>query len=249
MSSFPLMSELPQFLNTKGWCWRKAHISGVPSYDFWIGTDTSGNEWLTKLRGSFCAYREIVFAHLAQAMNWSCQSSIFIILDVETAQFFGCDVGEIHAAHWYMQEHYLVCEKNCALKKLNGVSDVDNLPIGAIDHIIDWPKSEIAADLFGANECSGKFFTVNHEFVIIDSEQMFSTCSQDLNLNSWVLMDNMCSIGGYAVAVEVCREITSLPNTIIQKALEIPKGIYIDERWSIGERVNGAIKYASISIN
>ena len=34
--------------------------------DWWIGTDLEGRQWLVKMKGSFYAYREHVFASLAQ---------------------------------------------------------------------------------------------------------------------------------------------------------------------------------------
>lgn len=93
MSSFPLMRDLPQVVETTGWSWRSYEAPVAPSMNFWIGTDREGNRWLTKLTGDFCAYREIVFARLAQRMHWSCQSSVFMRLDESSANEIGAKPG------------------------------------------------------------------------------------------------------------------------------------------------------------
>lgn len=182
--SFPLMSELPTFLETSGWSWEQIKAPAHPSDGFWVGTDQYGQRWLAKLRGSFYAYREIVFARLAQDMEWSCQSSTFIRLDADSAHRLNRDVGEVHGAHWSMEEHvYPPCGTDCALFPLVGheVKAPSELNFPGVSGLIDWPKSEIAAHIFGGNEPPGRLFTVEHEFVIIDSEQMFSTNPSNLD--------------------------------------------------------------------
>lgn len=178
------MSELPTFLETSGWSWEQIKAPAHPSDGFWVGTDQYGQRWLAKLRGSFYAYREIVFARLAQDMEWSCQSSTFIRLDADSAHRLNRDVGEVHGAHWSMEEHvYPPCGTDCALFPLVGheVKAPSELNFPGVSGLIDWPKSEIAAHIFGGNEPPGRLFTVEHEFVIIDSEQMFSTNPSNLD--------------------------------------------------------------------
>ena len=62
MPSFPKIIDLPRILNTTDWEWTPYRTPSFPSYDFWLGIDPDGNRWLTKLKGDFYAYRELVFA-------------------------------------------------------------------------------------------------------------------------------------------------------------------------------------------
>lgn len=249
MSSFPLMSNLPQSVSTTGWSWEQFAPPSVPSENFWLGTDCEGNRWLTKLRGSFYAYREVVFARLAQAMKWSCQSSVFLRLDSESAATLGVDPDESHAAHWFMPEHNnQSCLGSCALEFLYGkeIRTVNELAGSKIAHLLDWPKSEYAAYLFGGNEPPGRLFTTTHEFVIIDSEQMFSTGPSTFETSHWYNEpDGKPSQCGRALAVEVCADLTALTERDIEDALLIPQEISIREQWPIAPRLRSSRLFAA----
>jgi hypothetical protein len=56
------MRELPPTLLAEGWAWQFFSTPSFPSQQVWMGTDALGRVWLTKLSGSYHAYREIVFA-------------------------------------------------------------------------------------------------------------------------------------------------------------------------------------------
>lgn len=188
MPSFPKIIDLPTILNTTDWEWTPYRTPSFPSYDFWLGIDPDGNRWLTKLKGDFYAYRELVFARLAQKMGWSCQSSTFIQLAPQSAVVLGRSAGEVHAAHWFMEEHTPgTCSSDCPLKLIINRSGltVDDLAGSRIAHLMDWPKSEIATCLFGGNELPGFLITTDHELIIIDSEQMFSNAPCDLTETNW----------------------------------------------------------------
>ena len=118
---FPLMQELPKVVDTHGWHW-KPYSVGIK--DFWIGQDPVGRKWMTKMRGAERAYREIVFARLAQAMNWSCQSSIFIALDEESMALLKSECGRFHAAHFFLEEHQY--SSGCFLFRLLLLFDHDD---------------------------------------------------------------------------------------------------------------------------
>lgn len=248
MPSFPLMAELPTLIDTAGWSWVQVSMPGHASNGFWIGTDPQGNRWLTKLRGSFYAYREIVFARLAQNMGWSCQSSVFIRLDAESAGNLGRKANEIHAAHWFLDEHpHPPCQPGCALLPLAGktVRTPNDLTFPEIAGLIDWPKSEIAAYVFGGNEPPGRLFTLSHEFVVIDSEQMFSTAPCDLSSSPWLRQDDgEVSASGLRLAKEVCQDIGGLKPAAIELALSIPPGISVKQRSQIASRVHASIRFA-----
>jgi hypothetical protein len=247
MPSFPLTSELPPVVETTGWEWSPFEAPVHPSNGFWLGVDPEGHRWLTKLTGSFYAYREIVFDRLAQAMGWSCQSSVFMRLDAASATVLRRPAGEIHAAHWFLNEHgHPPCAPGCALEPLVGkaVTSVDDLANLGVMHIIDWPKSELAAYLFGGNEPPGRLFTVNHEFVIIDSELMFSTGPCPFDGSPWVQNAASELGGGCGLAVEVCRDFAALSASTVAEALALPPGIVIEERWPIAPLVHRSLIYA-----
>lgn len=243
------MSELPAYVNTSKWSWQRVRRTGHPSDGFWIGSDEQGNRWLTKLRGSFYAYREVVFARLAQAMKWSCQSSLFIVLDRTSAKILGGQAGDVHAAHWLMEEHTsFSCGDGCALKSLIGreVRTIEDLQLSEVQHLLDWPKSEIAAFIFGGNEPPDRLITTEHEFVIIDAEQMFSNDPCSFDAASWLVQpDGSPSHSGKALAIEICKEISQLPSDLIAQALTVPSGVQVEICWPIAPKLRQSIEFAT----
>ena len=243
------MLEIPISADTLGWSWKRIQTPTFPAKDFWIGTDTQGNRWLTKLRGSFYAYREIVFARIAQRLGWSCQSSMFVRLDEESARAIGRKAGEVHAAHWYMSEHASTrCGKDCAMVQVFGreVESINAVKIAGISHLIDWPKSELAAYIFGGNEPPGRLFTIAHEFVVIDSEQMFSTGPCPFEGSPWIKnSDGTVFPGGKELAAEVCAEIASLPGSFLSEALTKPPRLNVKLSWPIKPKLLESTRFAA----
>jgi hypothetical protein len=252
MPSFPQMHDLPSVVDTAGWQWSKFQTPVLPTKDFWLGIDRHGNRWLTKLRGDFYAYREIVFARLAQQMGWSCQSSVFMRIDAQSAALLGVQKGEIHAAHWFMEEHiHLPCVEGCSLTSFVGkpvglVEDLENLNIA---HISDWPKSELAACLFGGNEPPGRLFTASHEFVIIDSEQMFASSPSSFDCTSWWGDANNPQASGQMLAKVVCAELVGLGTQSLNTALALPPDVIVNEKWPIAPILHKSFDYAKAFCN
>lgn len=253
MPSFPLIGELPPVVETDGWSWEPFNAPNGHSR-FWLGTDQQGNRWLTKLRGSFYAYREIAFAKLAQRMAWSCQSSIFMRLDKASAEILGRSPGEVHAAHWFLIEHESgSCGSNCpfGLGVGNRAESIQDLIAFGAAHFADRAKSDFAAFLFYANEPNGWLVTSEHEFVIIDSEMMFSClssyeCATDFESTSWLSEpDGRPSPLGKALAFEACREIASLQSEVIEYALRVPAGVVIERRFDIAPILKAGCEYAA----
>jgi hypothetical protein len=235
-------------LDTTGWRWERCQTPSSPSHDFWLGFDLAGSRWLTKLHGDFYAYRELVFARLAQKMGWSCQSSAFMVLDSHSAQELGVSTDEVQAAHWFMDEHpRRKCSSECPLAFLRGrpIEAVDDLAGLRIDHILDWPKSEIAACLFGGNEPPGHLVTTAHEFVIIDSEQMFSSDPSDLTETRWWNnTDGSPSGSGRLLTCEVCRDLCRLSQPELEEALRIPSTLSVTQLWPIAPKLNASREFA-----
>jgi hypothetical protein len=248
MSSFPLISDLPDVIDTRGWQWSHFTAPVAPSSNFWVGVDREGNRWLTKLRGDFYAYREIVFGRLAQRMKWSCQSSVFIRIDADSAKVLMTEVGEIHAAHWFMDEHvHPPCGDSCSLLPLlnQGVEFVEDLNGLSISHILDWPKSELAACLFGGNEPPGRLFTKFHEFVIIDSELMFASSPASFACTTWWGEQHAPRQSAIQLAKEVCSDFLSIGLSGLQSALLVPRCISVEENWPIAPLLHQSFTFAN----
>jgi hypothetical protein len=185
-------------------------------------------------------------------MKWSCQSTVFMRVDPVSAQVLKVKAGEIHAAHWFLTEHVNPppCASGCALEIMLGrafgrTEDLDGI---AIPHIMDWPKSYIAASLFGGNEPPGRLFTASHEFVIIDSELMFINGPSNIEESIWVsgADGELPSPAGKRLAKEVCEELLSLPETEIRFALTVADGVQIDKQSRIGQLLRESLAYAEI---
>jgi hypothetical protein len=245
---FPSIAELPAVLDSTGWTWEQYETPSFPSHSFWVGTDSDGRKWLTKLTGDFYAYREIVFARIAQKMGWSCQSSTFVILDDRSADCLGVCGGNVHAAHWFLVEHASTsCSRGCPWEACKGhvIDDLDDLNGCKVFRILDWPRSEIAAALFGGNEPPGRLITAAHEFVIIDSEQMFSTGPTDVTKTQWWNRhDGTASPSGRQMTFEVCRRVSQLSDNVLADALAKPSGVAINELWPIAPRLGQSRQFA-----
>ena len=76
MPAFRSMPDLPSVLNCGDWNW--SPYEAGKSKPFWLGTDVEGTRWLTKMRGGFNAYREIVFARLAQGSAITREVCMFV---------------------------------------------------------------------------------------------------------------------------------------------------------------------------
>lgn len=226
MPSFPLIVDLPPVIDSTDWTWQSFDASH--KFNFWIGTDHEGNRWLTKLRGPEYAYREIVFARLAQQMGWSCQSTVFLHLSKEDSSHLGTQ-EKIHGAHWFLNEHSLhqACSSGCPATLLPGQTfdSVNDLVSSGIKHLLDWQKSKLAACLFGGNEPPDRLITTDHEFVIIDSEQMFATKPCPLSGCSMRCFDGGLPTSYQELALEVCRDLARLTDEDLNNALAIPQGI------------------------
>ena len=124
----------------------------------------------------------------------------------------------------------------CPLEMLisRSIRSLDDLRGININHLLDWPRGEFAACLFGANEPPGRLLTSNHEHVIIDSEQMFATGPCELTGTTWLRdSDDAPSSTARALALEVCRDLSMLTMHDIECSLRIPVGVEFHQPWSI----------------
>lgn len=253
MALLPLLSDLPAIIQTTGWAWEPFEAPDHPSHDFWIGTDGFGHRWLTKLRGSFYGYRELVFERLAQRLGWSCQSSAFAVLD-ENALPIRLRLAAEHTQllSWLLPEHRPhSCGPNCPydplrlrLKAQTG-DPLELIEGSGLRDFIAWPLSQILAPLLGGNEPAGYLITIDHQVVMIDGEQMFSTSPSDVReTNWWQLRDGSPSRAGQRLTKEACAAVAALSDADLQVCLEIPKGIEIRFLWNIRKLLFEARDYA-----
>jgi hypothetical protein len=178
---WPLIAELPKLLNGVDWNWdRPSDSSRIPK-EFWIGTDRKGGQWLVKMRGSFLAQREYVFATIAQRIGISCQSSVYLVIPSKTALPRGDQWNsEPHQLALYLlPEHSRrPCSSKCPLQKIAdkslNYSDIEAGETSGILNFKDLIRGEALGYLCGQFEPYGDFFTDDHRYVVIDNECMFA---------------------------------------------------------------------------
>ncbi len=224
------MIDLPEIVSTRGWTWEQFEPirSEYEKPDFWVGTDLHGNRWLTKLRGREKAYREIVFARLAQAMGWSCQSSVFIKMDrhaIKKIGIYRSSDDTIHAAHWLLSEHQrdICSDLKCAVASLHGSKlDRPTYEMSTFTNKVDVGRGEVATYLFGAWEPPGYLITTDHEVVIVDSEYMFYGLPHRIEANPLWSTPN-----GRDLTLAVCNDLLALPEDVIEHSVRKPIGVKI----------------------
>lgn len=239
------MRDLPQIVETTRWSWTP--FDSAKGDRFWVGTDDSGNQWLTKLRGPNRAYRDIVFCRVAQTLGWSCQSTVLVRVDSESAKLLGVESTSLHGAHWLFQEHdNTICKSNCCPLKSQGGIDfdhVDELALPGIAHLLDYPRSILAAHLFGASEPPGHLISSHHEFVIVDTESMFS--ADPAGMHSFHFLDHETNPRGMEeLAVELCRQVVDLSQSDLDWMLSTSCGVAMENSSKVAARLYRSRKVA-----
>jgi hypothetical protein len=234
---------------TRGWSWQTFPVGDEQRGDFWLGRDPEGQMWLTKLRGSFAAYREIVFGSLAARLGWSCQRTRFIVLDAVCAELLGRSENEVHGAHVFYLEHpNRSCDHHlCPIPRLQrrAISNLSDFTVEGLANFLDKPRSEIASCVFGGMETPDFLVTTKHEVLIIDSESMFHNFPVGIEGFAWLH-------GGVEKAdpstmqfvASVCEQLGSLSERDIDVALNIPSAIEVDVAWPIRPIVERGIEFA-----
>jgi hypothetical protein len=245
----PLISELPELVVARNWAWTEWRTGPLDSKGFWIATDPQGRRWVAKLRGRDRGLRELAFARLAQNLGWSCQTSMFLSIPETSHVLRKCEGDEIQLVHWFYEQADV---SEASLRKMldsveEGLNDSSSHPLEAvrkapIKAFIDWPRSEVAAFLFGANEPCGRLLTTDLTNVIIDSELMFST-NPDLSLDTtWLRADRAARDGqGLELTLEVCASVAGLSTTDLMALAAPPVGVEIKYQKKI-ERILGAAR-------
>jgi len=165
------------------------------------------------------------------------------------------------SALWLLNEHEAnYCGPDCPLKSLNAnwndpeIDCVELLKKCKVLHATDWVRGGLLAYLCGANEPSGRVFTQDHEFVLVDNEQMFSFHPRN-NLRSildchWLKgAGDQISKQGMQIAMDLLTKFSRISDVEIEDICTIPSDYKIDEIWEIKPIVYGARNAARDSLN
>jgi hypothetical protein len=151
---FPAIANLPTHVVATDWNWTRPkpnhnRLDGLKA-DWWVATDDTGRRWVVKMTGGNCAYREHVFAALAQRLDISCQSSIYLTIPRNAIPMLDKTKGESYQlALWFFDEHQDSClSERCPLTILKGLH-IDNeatlqtyVSCG-VRQAIDWIRGEV----------------------------------------------------------------------------------------------------------
>jgi hypothetical protein len=253
---FPQISELPPFLRTDGWSWEKFDSPTGLGSDFWVGTDREGNRWLVKPKGSFDAFRERVFGALAQRIGLSCQSSVLVELSKGSPPLEGRSHHDpynerVHVALWLLPEHSRcwlgkACPVVTLFDHLQKKEDRVAAFLGStVEHAVDWIRGDMMLYLCMAHEPSGRLFTPDHQFVLIDNEKMFSSAAEHLEDCDWLYdRERNPSAAATEIALDLCDRLSSVGDEDIETFCAIPSGFVVRQIWRIKPRVYRARKAA-----
>ena len=196
--------------------------------DWWIGTDREGRNWLVKMTGSFYAYREHVFASLAQRLGISCQSSTYLLIQSEKAEprlRSRCS-EPYQLGLWLMDEHAAQpCSAICPWAEIHDreidFATIRRSSVSGVAHFEDLVRGDVLGYLCGQFEPHGDFFLRNHEYVVIDNECMFSG-SPCLNSCHW----HEC-YDARPLLIEVCRGLARIGDEELRDFATVPEGYAI----------------------
>jgi len=235
--SFPKIRELPQLIDASDWVWQKPSLHDDKARikaEWWIGTDSDGTKWLLKMTGGFYAYREHVFASLAQRIGISCQSSAYVLIGSESAEPRSqTEFSEpFQLAIWLMDEH---ADKPCSLTcpwsiysatcRNGDYLNIHQASTDGVSYFDDLMRGDVLGYLCGQFEPHDHFLTSQHEYVVIDNELMFAAergVKRSLNGCRWLKFDAAGSL-----VTEVCRNFVQITDKELHEIAEIPKGYSI----------------------
>ncbi len=204
-----------------------------------IGIDPQSRRWLVQIRGSQRAYQEHVFAQLAQRLGISCQSSV--LLQIPSSNFPPLDDTRnresSQLAIWLMEEHD---SGNCAdaclfkdgLTKSIGHEDglVQWLNSG-LPHVEDFVKGDLLGYMCGGAEKPDRFWTADHQYVVIDNERMFE-CRSNLEGCRWMDLPT-----GKKLAKELSACLASIADDELCAMAELPSDYVVDPPLQLADRL------------
>ena len=249
-NSFPTIVNLPVHVVAANWKWSrpkpKPNLAFGLKPDWWIGTDEAGRRWVVKMSGSDCAYREHVFAALAQRLDISCQSSMYLTIPRNAAPMIHEPKTESHQlALWFLDEHETPCSsQKCPMTILQNLSINSEATLQTylscgVSRAVDWIRGAVIGYLCGQYEPAGHLFTVEHEFVQIDNEFMFHSGPVNLESCQWLRYNT-----GRQCAEEICSGFSKIPDEELLSFAEIPKGYVVSRKNNVRRRLIAAKRAA-----
>ena len=239
---YPPIDQLPCFVETRNWTWKPFEGLSELGADFFEGVDELGAKWLTKMRGSFRGYREIVFERLVQRASWLCQSSTFAILDNSSLPMRNHPGSErIQLVTRVLREHGPEdCKPECPIGPLRGdLSQLYDDPLKALASsplkgVLNIARAEILAPLLGGTECAGYLTTTDHRVFLIDGELMFLTWPSDVRETYWWnRSDGSPWSAGQQLTRDVCATVGSFEDDELEAILELPEDLEIELNWPL----------------
>jgi hypothetical protein len=241
---FPLIAELPALLVANEWCWEPCSFRG----ECVIGIDPESRRWLVQIRGSQRAYQEHVFARLAQHLGISCQSSV--LLQIPSSNFpplddtLNNDTSQL--AIWLMEEHDSGnCAASCLFKdglakSTASESDLLQWLNSGLPHVVDLVKGDLLGYLCGGAEKPDRFWTADHQYVVIDNERMFE-CEPNLSACPWMDWST-----GRNLAKELLECLASIPDEELCRMAELPSGYVVSPHLCLKTRLLQIKKLAAM---
>lgn len=234
---FPLITELPRMLVANEWRWEPCDFRRHCV----IGIDPESRRWLVQIRGSRRAYQEHVFAKLAQRLGISCQSSV--LLQIPTSNFpplddtLNNDTSQL--AIWMMEEHRTEnCTDDCLFKDkeelhqaINSEERLIQLLHSGLPHVEDFVKGDLLGYMCGGAEKPDRFWTADHQYVVIDNERMFE-CHSNLEDCPW-----MDSPTGKKLAKELTAGLALIADEELRAMAELPAEYVVNSPLQLGDRL------------
>lgn len=238
--SCPHMANLPVHLVATNWTWTQLE-------EYWVAIDQEGRKWFVKMRDSNRAYRERVFAALAQRLDISCQSSVYLTIPRNAPPMLNGTKREPHQlAIWFLNEHQAssCSQEQCPLTVLknlerNSEANLQTLLCSGVSRAIDLIHGEILGYLCGQFEPPGRLVTADHRFVQIDNELMFASGPVNLEDSQWLRFPL-----GRQCAKSICTKLSELSDEELTGLAQIPKGYVVRRRNNIPRRLLAAKKAA-----
>ncbi len=233
--------DLPDFLTADDWEW-KPFVSPVAGAPMWIGVEPSGTEWLVKAEGGFRSYRERTFAALAQELGISCQSSVLLSVPEDSPPYK--EAGPPHecsqlAITLIAHHGQSSCGDDCPLTNLWSESEsapdkAKLLMESGIQHAASLIEGDFLAHFCGANERAEKILTPDHELVLIDNSQAFSTGPADVAESPWLATsDGTPSPVAWALLEQLAARFAALSDEKLAECTAIPSTYAVEQLWPI----------------
>ena len=116
--------------------------------------------------------------------------------------------------------------------------DMEVLKASPIARAMSMARGQMLGMLCEVLEPPGRLFTRDHLFVQIDNEFMFSrSAGANLWASPWVMDDGRIRPSGLEEAIQLCKQVLSLPDEVFQQALRLPQFYRPYMSWSVWREV------------